>query len=384
MRTALRMNPLYRINKPVRLIELFGGIGTQAMVFRDLKQSFEHYRLIENNPASIASYNAIHGTSFEVSDIRSVSAEDIPIDDKDKYTYVMTYSYPCQSLSAAGRREGMEKGSGTESSLLWEVERLLSEMKEKGSLPQVLIMENVVQCHMNKNESVFNAWKIFLSKLGYNNFTHDMDALDYGLPQSRQRCFMVSILGKYDYVFPLPATPDSIDRDQLVDIIEDKVADNYYVAKETSDKLLASIERKMKSPVNVIIDDLYEGRPPRFSCYSPTLRSSRSGLKVVVAAERSRPKKGNDYSDTEQALEIQTKPISNTITSVTKDNLVIEKDNATLRVRRLTPLEYWRLMGFSDEDFHKAEQVSVGTALYEQAGNAIAKPVLRALVNNLY
>lgn len=79
MRAALRMNPLYRITKPVRLIELFGGIGTQAMVFRDLKQPFEHYRLIENNSASIASYNAIHGTSFEASDIRSVSAKDIPI-----------------------------------------------------------------------------------------------------------------------------------------------------------------------------------------------------------------------------------------------------------------------------------------------------------------
>lgn len=95
------------------------------------------------------SYNAIHGTSFTPMDIRNVSADDLGIVDTDRWCYIMTYSFPCQALSLAGKRGGMVKGSGTTSSLLWEMERILEELAAKLSLPQVLLMENVTQVLMS-------------------------------------------------------------------------------------------------------------------------------------------------------------------------------------------------------------------------------------------
>lgn len=87
--------PEVHIDKPIRLIELFGGIGSQAMALRDLGADFEHYRLVEFDKFAVASYNAIHGTNFETTDIRDVHGEDLGIVDKDKYSYLLTYSFPC-------------------------------------------------------------------------------------------------------------------------------------------------------------------------------------------------------------------------------------------------------------------------------------------------
>ena len=134
--------PTFKITKPIRLIELFGGIGSQAKALTNLEADFEHYKLVEFDKFAIKSYNIIHGTNFETSDITKISAKDLEIKDKDKYDYIMTYSFPCQDLSVIGTKKGMSKGSNTRSGLLWEVERLLDEMEE---LPQILLMENVPQ-----------------------------------------------------------------------------------------------------------------------------------------------------------------------------------------------------------------------------------------------
>ena len=132
--------PQFQIDRPIRLIELFAGIGSQAMALRDLGADFEHWRVVEFDPNAVTSYNAIHGTHFEPQDITKITGADLGITDTEKYCYIMTYSFPCQDLSSAGKQRGMKKGSGTRSGLLWEVERLLNEV---GSLPQVLLMENV-------------------------------------------------------------------------------------------------------------------------------------------------------------------------------------------------------------------------------------------------
>lgn len=117
------------INKKVRLIELFAGIGAQAKAFKTLKRlfdkvEFEHYRACEYNQFSIKSYNAIHETNYKKSDIREWTAVDLGIVSRDLITYFMTYSFPCQDLSLAGKRKGMTKGQQTRSGLLWEVERV--------------------------------------------------------------------------------------------------------------------------------------------------------------------------------------------------------------------------------------------------------------------
>lgn len=99
--------------KAIRLIELFAGIRSQAVALKRLGVDFEHYKAVEFDKYAIKSYNAVHSTNFEVSDIKDVKAADLEIKDTDKYLYIMTYSFPCQDLSVAGKQKGMEKGSGT-------------------------------------------------------------------------------------------------------------------------------------------------------------------------------------------------------------------------------------------------------------------------------
>ena len=114
----------YHITHKIRLIELFGGIGSQSKALEVLDEQgklpmgFEHYRLVEFDKFPVASYNAIHGTNFEPTDITKIHASDLGIVERDKYDYLCTYSFPCQDLSLSGKGRGMKKGSGTRSGLL--------------------------------------------------------------------------------------------------------------------------------------------------------------------------------------------------------------------------------------------------------------------------
>ena len=161
--------------------------------------------------------------------IQQVKAEDLEIFDTDKYDYILTYSFPCQDLSLAGKRKGMSDTS-TRSGMLWEVERILNECKELGSLPKILLMENVPQVHSQENIEDFRKWQFALEKLGYQNYWQDLIATDYGIPQTRNRCFMISILGEYNYNFPKPTTLKL----KLKDLLEDDVDEKYYL----SDKMI--------------------------------------------------------------------------------------------------------------------------------------------------
>lgn len=151
-----------KITKPIRLIELFAGYGSQAMALERLGADFTHHKVIEFDKFAVNSYNAVHGTDFPAIDITTVHAADLGIVDTNDYCYMMTYSFPCTDLSVAGLQKGMKKGSGTRSGLLWEVERLLKEMNE---LPQILFMENVTQVHNQQNIEDFKSWLSFLESL---------------------------------------------------------------------------------------------------------------------------------------------------------------------------------------------------------------------------
>lgn len=227
--------PELKVTKPIRLIELFAGIGAQAAALERLGANFEHYRACEFDRFAVASYNAIHGTNFETSDIREIHAKDLGITEREKYTYILTYSFPCTDLSVAGRMEGMSKGSGTRSGLLWEVERLLEECGAE--LPQILLMENVTQVHGTKNREDFDKWCEFLNSKGYTNAWKDMNAVDYGVAQSRNRCFMVSWLGDYMYVFPKSIPLKKRMKDYLEDVVDDK----YYIRNKEAMKLIQKL-----------------------------------------------------------------------------------------------------------------------------------------------
>lgn len=224
----------FKIDKPIRLIELFAGVGSQAMAIRDLGVEFEHHKVVEFEKYAIASYNAIHGTDFPPLDITKISGADLGIEDTDKWCYIMTYSFPCQDLSVAGKGKGMTKGSGTRSGLLWEVERLLNEVEH---LPQVLVMENVPMVHSADNMPDFKKWIEFLEGKGYSNWWQDLNAKEYGVAQNRDRTFMVSILGEWHYKFPKPIPLTKTMKDYL----EDDVDEKYYINNEKAQKLIDTL-----------------------------------------------------------------------------------------------------------------------------------------------
>lgn len=229
--------PKFKITKKIRLIELFAGIGSQAKALRNLGVDFEHWFVCEIDKYAIKSYNAVHDTNFDVTDIKELHAEDLKIVDTDKYCYMMTYSFPCQDLSLAGKQAGMEKGSGTRSGLLWEVERLLDECIE---LPQILLMENVPQVIGSKNIEDFKSWRRKLESLGYQCYVQLLNSKNYGIPQNRNRCFMVSILGEYHYTFPKRQELKL----KLKDMLEDNVDEKYYLSDEMVQYFVANSKKQ--------------------------------------------------------------------------------------------------------------------------------------------
>ena len=275
------------------MIELFSGIGFQRMALRDVGAEFESWRTCEWDVNAIRQYKAIHcgdnnqdysygktkeqlvellfeaGISndgkkpmpkekianksekwlrdvyndccatLNLVDISKVTGDSLQIEYKSEYCYILTYSFPCQSLSIAGAQDGMKEDSGTASSLLWEVKRILSECTE---LPQILLMENVTQVHSKKNLPQFEVWIKFLESLGYSNFWQDMNAKDYGTPQSRNRTFMISILDpthQITFEFPKPVELNSEFEDILVD--EDTVDDRFYIDTPKASQLIQKL-----------------------------------------------------------------------------------------------------------------------------------------------
>jgi DNA (cytosine-5)-methyltransferase 1 len=368
----------YKITKPVRLIELFAGIGSQAKALELLGVDFEHWKVCEFDDYAMKSYNAVHNTNFKTSDIQNLTASDLEIKDKDKYEYIMTYSYPCTDISIAGKKEGMERNSGTRSSLLWEVERLLKECGD--NKPQILLMENVRECHNGKNAPLFFEWTSFLRSIGYKNFYTDMDAKNYGIPQTRKRCFMLSILDENAYYeFPQACGLSY----SVKEFLEDKVDKKYYVKEETALPLIKKMEKEC--PSATIIDDTYgfdNSEVRYFPDVCPTLRAAKANLKCIVAMRGRNSDSLNQTpgASTEQRLEKNKTNCCNTITTVQKDNLIFENK----QLRTLTPKEVWRLFGFEDKDVENASEFVPDTQLYKQGGNCIVVNCLVAILGLLF
>lgn len=216
----------------IRLVELFSGIGAFAKALTNLGIPHERIAMCEIDPHAIKVYEALHGHTPNLGDISKV--EHLPDCD------LLTYSFPCQDLSNAGKRAGMSKESGTRSGLLWEVERLLLDARERERdgqrhLPKHLIMENVDAILYKTNISVFESWIRSLTKMGYTSSYAILNACDYGVPQNRKRCFMVSSLGHDRLVFPQPCPDERF----LKDVLEDDVPERYYLSEKAMEGLKA-------------------------------------------------------------------------------------------------------------------------------------------------
>lgn len=367
--------------------ECFSGIGAQSAALKRLGIDFEVVGIAEIDKYAIKSYEAIHGPARNYGDISKVGKLD--------YADFWTYSFPCQDISVAGNGAGIKKGE-TRSGLLYEVERLLEKSMECGELPKYLMLENVKNLVGKRFKPQFDEWISRLDELGYNTYWKVLNAKNYGIPQNRERVFAISIRKDVDFGYEFPQGFDNGKR--LKDVLESEVDEKFYLPSEKA--------RLLQIPGNVnaaeypntkfVIDKSCNN--PRIIEYANCLTAredrgvsnhKQEGTAVLefpcIAASRGRnPENPSDRTvgaPTEQRIEINWNGTSNTITTVQKDNYVIE---SPYRIRKLTPLECWRLMGFSDEDFRKAEAVNSNAQLYKQAGNSIVVDVLYYQFRNLF
>ena len=440
----------FKITKPIRLIELFAGYGSQALALKYLKVPFEHWKICEWAIKSIQAYKDIHFKNNDIDysngfykqkliemlfelgissnynepmtkqqierlseqqlrtiwnnivathnlvNIQQVKGKDLEIVDTDKYNYILTYSFPCQDLSLAGKGKGMSDTS-TRSGMLWEVERILQECKDLEELPQVLLMENVPQVHSQDNLADFNKWKLRLEELGYNNYFQDLIATDYGIPQTRNRCFMVSILGEYSYSFPKPI-PLTI---KLKDLLEENVDEKYYL----SDAMLNYIQSRMPTGDNKITTGINMGNKNTFE-QAGTL-TTRAGNRATdnylienddydyskekgkIIRIKNATAKGyleatdGDGIDISSRMEhhrgtVQKGKAQTLTTMGGENNGVVVND---LRIRKLTPKECGRLMGVKDEDIDKIQLSD--SAKYHIFGDSICTNVLMAIFKEM-
>jgi DNA (cytosine-5)-methyltransferase 1 len=505
--------PYYKITKPVRLIELFAGIGSQHQALKNLGVKIDRSTIVEWQVNSIQAYNDIHirkyndhtqgftkedlakrlsnyGVSIDYNqpakietlmrkgeewlrnvynniintnnkvNIMSVKGKDLQITETDKYDYILTYSFPCQDLSKAGLRKGMSDKT-TRSGLLWEVERILSECKE---LPQILLMENVPDVIGSRFISDFQRWEERLRELGYSNHTEILNSKDFGIPQNRERAFMVSILGSSLYNFP-QKQPLKL---RLKDMLEKEVDEKYYISEKLFNYFTDNKDRNgfvrgdrfhprdenseyaftiTTNPSGRATDNFID-ETKEFANYL-TWKDSKGRLNTqdhrayfedrlsgtIPAMERGVPnvllngepkvdvianirhngtsQSGNvydkeqlsptlcatDYKNPPKITEPKVNVVGNYSPSnhnassivdsnglaptVMENHGTITATQHNLRIRKLTPRECYRLMGFGDQGFDLAQPNQSNSSLYHQAGDSIVVNVLMGLFGSL-
>lgn len=370
----------------MKVIELFAGIGSQALALKNIGIEVESI-VSEIDKFAYNSYCAIHGDTMNLGDVRKIAH--LPQCD------LLTYSFPCQDLSNAGLRKGMSKDSGTRSALLWEVGRLLDDAKVRGCLPDFLLMENVDAILNKRNIVEFNHWISFLTDLGYTSEYKILNAKDFGVPQNRKRCFMVSTLDGRKFVFPEGVPLET----RLCDVLEDDVNESFYLSDDKVSKYKA-YEKRQKNDAIIVAGTLASkgGYKQTAKVYSdmgiaPTMVTSGGGghiPKIEITGEIV----GTKFEQVNRVYGVNG--ISPTIMAKSGDGHTPKIEsiedkcykgvvNKNIRIRYLTPKECWRLMGFPDSAYEAAKDIPTSkTQLYNQAGNSIVVPCLEAIFKAMF
>ena len=312
----------------IKVNELFAGIGAFRKALINLDIPHEIVGISEIDKFAIQSYEAMYGPTRNYGDITKIARLD--------YADLWTYGFPCQDVSIMGKMQGIVKGK-TRSGLLYEVERLLEVAQSEGTLPRCLILENIKNLVQGRFAKDFERWIDKLSELGYETKWKVLSASDYGIPQKRERVYAVSIRKKLNggyFRFPDPI-PLQI---KFRDLLEQNPDERYFLKQETFEYLKSHSEECKR-----------KGYGFRFS---PVARDECEIAKTITTEI------GKIRMD---------------------DNFIQESD----MVRKLTPKECFRLMGFTDDDFHKAHLVCSDTQLYKQAGNSIVVNVLEEILKKL-
>lgn len=480
----------------LKLLSLFTGIGAFEKALERLKIDYELVGFSEIDKYAIKSYCAIHNVTEDknLGDIAKINIQAIPDFD------IMTWGFPCQDISIAGKMKGIQEGK-TRSGLYYEGYKILKEKKPKYS-----IIENVKNLTSKRFKEQFDTILSDIEKLGYNNYWQVLNAKDYGIPQNRERVFIISIrkdIDKHSFKFP----EKQILELRLKDLLEEEVDEKFYLTEQgigrlikRNNKLLKNCNNpnicscivagyhKMSGNQNQYIAnkveritgmyDTEKAKHQAGSIYntnglSPTLttmngggekqpyilvregtkkgytkategdsinysysnsitKRGRVGKKVsqtiltspsiATILETSKPiclnnslkqpsiqdriydeegiataitasqfrskiaerKMFNPYNKKEIKDVAPTQTRNCGITSSSAAVLISEDGKHCMKIRKLTPLECWRLMGFDDKDFYKAKDVGISdTQLYRQAGNSIVVVVLEKIFENL-
>ena len=455
------------MKQKLKVFESFSGYGSQRMALRNLGIEFESVGISEIDIPAVLSYASIHDGLDKVDDtfaypskeemIEYLEQRNIGLDFKTKKVKLpknliklqqiyratvlskcfgdislidpinlpdmdlFTYSFPCTDISVAGQQQGVIKGQ-TRSGLLYECEKII-EVKR----PKYLLMENVKNLVGKKFKEQFDEWLEYLESLGYTNYWQVLNAKDYGVPQNRERVFVVSILNDEDknYVFPQKQPLDI----RLKDVLENQVEDKYYLSDEVQARFKPNDKFKDMSG-NIIGTTAPDFRTigQRDLCYQ-----ENSIMGTLVATDYKQPKQiveriggcFDDEKSTHQAGSVYNKeglsPTLDTMQGGYRQPCItvvgelecegwydvekrvhntgglgvcvetrnrakyINEDNlGNYRIRKLTPKECWRLMGCSDEDFEKAKLFNSDSQLYKQAGNSIVVNVLEGIFANMF
>ena len=469
----------------IKLLSLFSGIGAFEAALRRGGYQFETVNYCEIDPYASKAYSQIHGISedFNLHDVRQVNT--LLMDNVN----LMTWGWPCQDISVAGKQRGFTDSDGnrTRSGLFFEGLRILETLQ-----PEYAIAENVKALTGKKFTAEFETVLTSLDKAGYNNYWKVLNAKDFGVPQNRERVFIISIRKDIDtgtFKFPEKQPLELRVKDMLEPEVDEKFYINSDRAKKLIEKITATpeivgggIENRIKT-----IGHLGTGGQKGWvfnsngisRCLAATdykdptkIVETKTMIKItepVICASRGRnpdnPGDRTTGAPNEQRLEVNSKGISNTLTTVQKDNLIIEPkiknigsinghqsgnvlhqdsdlspcllvaghveplkimqvgnivDNKNFenpqrgriydpdglapalntvpggglepkfiekrveyRIRKLTPRECFRLMGFTDNDFDKIKGIS-NTQLYKMAGNSIVVNVLEAIFKQLF
>ncbi len=433
----------------MKFLSLFSGIGAFEKALDALGIPYELVGYCEIDKYASKSYSAIHDVpeAMNLGDITKIDEKALPKD-----IDLITYGFPCQDISIAGKQKGLlnEDGTQTRSGLFFEALRIIEETQ-----PKVAIAENVKNLTGKKFKEQFQIVLASLETAGYNNYWQVLNAKDYGIPQNRERVFIVSIRKDIDtgaFKFP-EGFPLEL---RLKDMLEAEVDEKYYLTDKMF-KYAFNIEKEAKgigfsdgvdrSYINPEIaqtigcrsaasqrsgttnyvtnkfdeplkvsdmkkatevrqignccptktrDNPNQGRIYDTEGLSPCLNQMGGGNRQPFVVDDTKPIKLGffKYPNSDKAHQSNTfydaNGVSPTLDTCTGGNrqvkiakpLVYEEEN-DLRIRKLTPKECFRLMGFTDEDFAKAEAVNSNTQLYKQAGNSIVVDVIAHLFTHL-
>lgn len=315
----------------LKVIELFAGIGSYSKALKRLNVEHEVVSAIEFDAKTINNYNLIHTTNYNSIDITIVDEKILPDCD------LICYSPPCQAFSSAGKRLGFEDKRGI---LFFHALRIIKEKK-----PKYCVMENVKGLTQKKLKNEFKEMLDELKLAGYNNYWKVINAKDHNIPQNRERVFIISIrkdIDDGDFVFPESHNTEI----KLKDIIEDIVDDKYDFTDSMKERLVNS--KRVEKYIN--------------------------GVEIVY----------NQSGGARMGYTVfGINGIAPTLTSSTSRHY--ERYMVKDRFRRLTPLTYFRLMGFDDYDYHVLKENNVlDSQIYKVAGNSIVVDVLVDIFSSLF